>query len=141
MRNANLMVAAIVSDEFEQLIQFPSIIGNQEERIALVTGVSRFLQYPEKIEIEHATLMHGHQFSWDAAYSAPIFPEINTQLLFFGHSHRSALYIKGERKVMPFHVKIPLGNERYQINVGSVVDHKEWLLYDSESKTIQFMKA
>lgn len=141
IRNAKLKEAAIISDKFEQLIQFPSIIGNQEERIALVTGNERFLQYPEKFEIEHATLMHGHQFDWDEAYIAPTFPSVNTQLLFFGHSHRSAIYINGERKIVPFHVELPLHDEVYQINVGSVVDNKEWCLYDSTTKTIKFMKA
>lgn len=141
IRNAKLKDAAIVSDKFEQLIQFPSIIGNQEERIALVTGIERFLQYPETIEIEHATLMHGHQFEWDEQFIAPTFPKTNTQLLFFGHSHRSAIYINGERTIPPFHTPLPLGDQVYQINVGSVVDNKEWCLYDSTTKTVQFMKA
>lgn len=141
IRNAKLKDAAIISDKFEQLIQFPSIIGNQEERIALVTGKERFLQYPEKMEIEHATLMHGHQFNWDEAFINPTFPKTNTQLLFFGHSHRSAIYINGERQLVPFHVPLSLHDQPYQINVGSVVDNKEWCLYDSTAKTIQFMKA
>lgn len=141
MRNAKLQDAAIISDKFEKLIQFPSIIGNQEERIALITGNERFLQYEEAFEIEHATLMHGHQFDWDEAYIAPKFPQVQTQLLFFGHSHRSAIYVNGQRKTVPFNVTLELGDHPYQINVGSVVDNKEWCLYDSDTKSVRFMKA
>ena len=92
-RNVSLEDAAIISDKFENLLTFPSIIGNQEERIALVTGIQRFLDYAEKIVIEQATLMHGHQFEWNEQFE-PTFPEIETPLLFFGHSHRAAIYIQ-----------------------------------------------
>lgn len=59
--------ATIVENEFEQLLTFPSIRGNQEERITQVTGISRFQALPETMEIEGAILMHGHQFKWSVS--------------------------------------------------------------------------
>ena len=64
IRNAKLKDAAIIDEKFLNLLTFPSIIGNQEERIALVTGDKRFLQYEAVRIIEHATLIHGHQIDW-----------------------------------------------------------------------------
>ena len=51
----------------------PSIRGNQEERITQVTGIERFKALPETIEIDGATLMHGHQFRWNVSWQ-PTFP-------------------------------------------------------------------
>lgn len=141
IRNAPLKEAAIITDEFEKLLTFPSIIGNQEERIALVTGEKRFLQYPEKMKIDGATLLHGHQFEWDEDFN-PTFPKtLQTDLLFFGHSHAAAIYINENRLPVPYNEPIPLGNQPLQINVGPVVHNKEWCLYDSAKKTVQFMRA
>ena len=39
VRNAPLQDAAVIKEKFEKLLIFPSVIGNQEERIALVTGL------------------------------------------------------------------------------------------------------
>ncbi|MEK4427105.1 metallophosphoesterase family protein [Solibacillus sp. FSL K6-1523] len=140
IRNAQVKDAAIIEKRFVNLLTFPSIIGNQEERIALVTGDERFLQYEEVYKIEHATLMHGHQFEWDEDFN-PTFPAIQTPLLFFGHSHRSAIYINGERQTVPYHTPFALDEKCYQINVGAVVENKEWCLYDSEKMTVTFMQA
>lgn len=140
IRNAKLKEAAIIEEKFMNLLTFPSIIGNQEERIALVTGDQRFLQYEQVREVEHATLMHGHQIEWDEAYK-PTFPPIQTPLLFFGHSHEAAIYINGQRQPVPYNIPLAIGQKPYQINVGAVVDNKEWCLYDSETMTVTFLQA
>ena len=140
IRNAKLEEAAIINEKFINLLTFPSIIGNQEERIALVTGDKRFLQYEEVREIEHATLIHGHQIEWDETFN-PTFPNIKTPLLFFGHSHEAAIYINGKRQPVPYDIPLAIGQKPYQINVGAVVDKKEWCLYDSDAMTVTFMQA
>ena len=140
IRNAKLKDAAIIDDKFMSLLTFPSIIGNQEERIALVTGDQRFLQYKNALEIEHATLIHGHQIEWDNTFN-PTFPNIETPLLFFGHSHEAAIYNNGKRQPVPYNIPLSVGHKRYQINVGPVVENKEWCLYDSQEMTVTFMQA
>ena len=140
IRNAKLKDAAIIDDKFMSLLTFPSIIGNQEERIALVTGDHRFLQYENALEIEHATLIHGHQIEWDKTFN-PTFPPIETPLLFFGHSHEAAIYNNGKRQPVPYDIPLSVGYKRYQINVGPVVENKEWCLYDSHAMTVTFMQA
>jgi len=143
--NAPLKSAAIIEDDFEELLTFPSIRGNQEERITNVTGIERFASLPEKLVIEGATLIHGHQIEWDKHWeplnSAAL--EIDTSLVFFGHSHRSGIY----QEFKKLHEPIQFGKEiqlhsmkNYWINIGSVVDNREWCLYDSETRTIRFMK-
>lgn len=140
--NLPLHKAAIIEEAFENLLTFPSIRGNQEERITCVTGIDRFAALPETIEIDGATLMHGHQFQWNT-YWQPTFPAFQKQLLFFGHSHESGLYHK--QKKLPIHVEfgkpITLMDKQYGVNVGSVVTHREWCLYDSTNHTVTFMCA
>ena len=62
--NLKLDECAIVTDEFEKLLAFPSTRGNQEERISKVSGMNRFSELPDKIIIDDATLIHGHQIDW-----------------------------------------------------------------------------
>lgn len=138
--NATLDEAAIMTDQFNKLIDFPSIFGNQELRIQQVTGRSLFEKLPEKMEIDGATLIHGHQFEWADDFSQ-IYDSSLPNLLFFGHSHYSGLFVNGEKKPFSFNKKIQLQNAQYSINVGSIVDHSEWCLYDSSKKTIMFMKT
>lgn len=140
IRNVKLKEAAIVDEKFINLLTFPSIIGNQEERIALVTGDQRFLKYEAQKKIENATLIHGHQIEWDDSFN-PTFPVIQTPLLFFGHSHDSAIYADGVRHKVPYNIPLSIGHKSYQINVGAVVDNKEWCLYDSDAMTVTFMHA
>jgi predicted phosphodiesterase len=136
-----LTEAAIVKPKFENLLTFPSVIGNQEERIALVTGETRFLKFPEKIMIEHATVMHGHQFDYTESFEL-IPPSFDTPLLFFGHSHYSALYVDNVRHQIIMDVPYQLSDgKQYIINVGSVIDKREWCIYDSEQMTVTFKKA
>ena len=142
--NAPLKAAAIIETDFEALLTFPSIRGNQEERITSVTGIEHFAALPEKIVIDGATLIHGHQIEWDK-YWEPVnttFLDINTSLVFFGHSHRSGIYQDSKKIEEPIHFgkEIQLHRKNYWINVGSVVDNREWCLYDSENRSISFMK-
>lgn len=139
-RNLPLKEAAIVKKSFQELLTFPSVIGNQEERIALVTGSEHFLHYEEKFYIDHAMLIHGHQFEWDEQFE-PTFPEFHTPLVFFGHSHRAAIYIDGVRTAVSYNTPLFVGNQQYIINVGSVVETLDWCLYDSEAMTVTFMRA
>lgn len=140
IRNAELHEAALLSNSFQQLLTFPSVIGNQEERIAMVTGLEQFLHYENEIVIHGATLMHGHQFQWDEHFE-PTFPEIHTPLLFFGHSHRAAIYIDGVRTAIQYKKEIDVGDRPYAINVGAVVESRDWCLYDSEKMTVTFYQA
>lgn len=143
--NVPLKEAAIVEEKFEELLTFPSIRGNQEERITLVTGIKRFANLPEKIMIEDAAIIHGHQINWDKNWepSDTSLTDIDTPLLFFGHSHRSGIYRKNKK--LPINIQfgqeLQLVKKKYWINVGSVVDHREWCLYDSNARTITFMKS
>ncbi|WP_155593521.1 metallophosphoesterase family protein [Lysinibacillus cavernae] len=142
MSGLPLHKAAIVESEFEKLLTFPSIRGNQEERITQVTGIERFKTYPETMEIIGATLIHGHQFKWSVSWQ-PTFPPFQKPLLFFGHSHESGLY--HQQKKLPMRIRhgqpIVLQDKQYGVNVGSVVDHREWCLYDSKERTVTFMCA
>ena len=142
MSGIPLQKAAIVENDFENLLTFPSIRGNQEERITRVTGIERFTELPETMEIDGAILMHGHQFKWSVSWQ-PTFPPFKKSLLFFGHSHESGLYHRNKK--LPIRIRygqpIALQEKQYGINVGSVVDHREWCLYDSNKRTITFMCA
>ena len=137
-----LKEAAIYKKSFEELLTFPSVIGNQEERIALVTGEERFLKYPQSIKLEHATVMHGHQFKYTEENFELITPSFESKVLFFGHSHRSALYINGNRNKIQFDKPYSLNQyEQVIVNVGSVVNHLEWCIYDSDALTVTFKKS
>jgi len=139
-KHVSLEEAVIMKKKFTKLLTFPSIIGNQEERIAAVTGRKEFLHYEEKIIIENATLMHGHQFEIDEDFHVT-FPPYETQLLFFGHSHRAAIYINGVRTKIEYNKPIYVGDQKYEINVGAVVESRDWCLYDSEEMTVTFLQA
>lgn len=132
--------AAEYSDEFEQLLKFPSVRGNQEERIMKVTGLNIFLTLPEYIEIEGAEIIHGHQFKWSSDWK-PFLNQIDASIVFFGHSHDAGLYRKGTKKEFQYGQPIYLKNKKYGVNVGSVIENREWCLYDSDDRTVTFMKA
>lgn len=129
-----------IPNEFIELLRFPSIIGNQELRIMKSTGQNLFQHLPEKLQIDGATLIHGHQFTWLDEIT-PKHKKLEQPLVFFGHSHHSALFRKGVQLPFDFSEEIILEKKRYSINVGSVVYHREWCLYDAERRSIRFMKA
>lgn len=132
--------ALVITKDFIHTLTFPSIIGNQELRIMRVTGQELFKHLPEKIQIDGATLVHGHQFDWIDDFT-PKHSKYENPLVFFGHSHHSALFRKGKSIEFNFSEPISLVKKRYSINVGSVVFHREWCLYDSENRSITFMKV
>ena len=136
-----LKEAAIVQKKFQKLLTFQSIIGNQEERIAQVTGLKEFLNYPQTIDIDHATLIHGHQFMWSETYEMIGHPNFHTSLVFFGHSHRAAIYDGYTRLQIHYGQTYDVSDKSYFINVGPVVGCGDWLLYDSELRTVTFLNA
>ena len=134
--------AAVYNKPFVELLTFPSVIGNQEERIALVTGDEQFLKYPSTIQLEHATIVHGHQFDYTEEDFELLTPSFESKILFFGHSHRSALYINDVRNKIEFDKPYSLAQyNQIIVNVGSVVDNLEWCIYDSDTLTVTFKKS
>lgn len=129
-----------VSPAFTELLTFPSVIGNQELRIMTTTGQALFQHLPEKIQIEGATLIHGHQFTWLDDVT-PRHKKYKNNIVFFGHSHHSAIFHKKKSLKFKFGHELILKKKRYSINVGSVVYHREWCLYDADVRSITFMKA
>ena len=131
-------------DGLEELLEFPSIRGNQEERIALVSNaveplLERIKNLPERLHIEDALLIHGHQ--WPYNERPPAHSIEGEHLVFHGHTHRSSWSMEGLERTFEFSKPIPLTNKQTIVNVGSVVDHKEWLLYDAGKQTVTFMKV
>jgi predicted phosphodiesterase len=131
---------------FTELLHFPSVRGNQEERILYITETSESLReslnsMPEVIELEKGHIIHGHQWKWGGKPWALIEATVKSPLVFYGHSHRSALSIDGNHKNINFGTPYDLTGEDILVNVGSVVDNREWVIYDSIEDTVTFMKA
>lgn len=141
MTPLSITEARLNPNGLEPLLTFPSIRGNQEERIMRATKQRLYDHLPTRIDIEGATLIHGHQFEWDENWIPTLDFSKTAPLIFFGHTHYSFLYRKGKRKSFVFGEPIALTKKHYGINVGSVVDHREWVLYDANARTITFMKA
>ena len=126
------------------LLDFPSIRGNQEERITLVLDADNptthwIAELPETFRIGEALVIHGHQWPYNEKTPATITKD--ERLIIHGHTHVSALTIGGSNKPIQYGQPITLPNELVIVNVGSVVDHKEWALYDADAHTITFMKV
>ncbi len=66
---------------------------------------------------------------------------VESSLVFYGHSHRSSLTIDGVNQQIDFGIPYTLTGENVLVNVGSVVDNREWVIYDSVEKTVTFMKS
>lgn len=129
---------------FEQLLDFPSIRGNQEERILLISEsteplLQRISQLPERMRVSDALLIHGHQ--WPYNELPPDHITEGESLVVHGHTHTSSWAVEGEVKEFEFSVPIKLPQETVTVNVGSVVEHREWVLYDDSERIITFMKA
>lgn len=129
---------------FESLLNFSSIRGNQEERIAIVSRsheplLQRILDLPEQIRLGHALLIHGHQ--WPYNENPPSKYTDHETLIFHGHTHKSSWSKEGQTQSFEFGEPIDLPETLAVVNVGSVIDNKEWLLYDDYENTITFMKA
>lgn len=139
-RHLPLDKAALYSEKFQKLLRFLTIRGNQEERIALVTGLEQFNRYPETITIDNARFIHGHQFEWTPEWTA-IFPHYEERVIFFGHSHQAAYYENNSRTIAKPNELLQLQANQIFVNVGSVVDHLEWVLYDVAQQTVLFQKV
>jgi predicted phosphodiesterase len=131
---------------FEEILTFPTIKGNQEQRIIDITstdeGLFKLLEnLPETIELPHAVVIHGHQWEWNGDPWTPIIPDFGDKIVFYGHSHRAGIMERNESILFTYNETIKLHHLNIQVNVGSVIDHVEWLLYDAELHTISFMKA
>lgn len=131
---------------FSNLFTFPSVSGNQEDRILLITETNdplreKIRMLPETIEIEGAEIIHGHQWKWGGNPWALIEADVRKSLFFYGHSHTSILKRNGMLVEIEFGVAYDVSGENVLVNVGSVIGNKEWVLYDSEEGTVSFMKA
>lgn len=131
---------------FEELITFPTVKGNQEERIeTIMTGSDPLLdsisQYPEVIDLPGAKVIHGHQWEWSGDPWLPTIPVELKELVFFGHSHRSAYYMDGKWNNPQFGRLYNFMGDKAGINVGSVVLNREWVLYNPEERSVIFQKV
>lgn len=136
----------LIPEGFNELLKFPSIRGNQEERILLVTETDDPLRVEisalsEIITIGNAQVIHGHQWEWGGEPWALIHAEVESSLTFYGHSHQSALTVNREEVLVKFGNPYLVDVENVLVNVGSVICNKEWVHYDSVEGTITFMKA
>lgn len=133
-------------DGFEELLTFSTIRGNQEERIIQITATDEELRekiavLPETLSIEGAEVIHGHQWIWGGKPWSLQKAEPQHRLVFFGHSHTSQLSIDGEWQEIYWEVPQDVSSGEVLVNVGSVIDNREWVLYDAQKETITFMKA
>jgi predicted phosphodiesterase len=131
---------------FTDLLTFPSVKGNQEERILLITETDdplreKLASLPETLTIENAEVIHGHQWKWGGNPWALLHANAKTSPTFYGHSHFSALSINGIDRPIEFGVPYAIDGEGVLVNVGSVIGHKEWVLFDTKNNTVTFMKA
>ena len=136
----------LIPEGFTKLLKFPSVRGNQEERILHVTETDDPLRVeisalPEIITIGNAQIIHGHQWEWGGKPWALIHANVESSLTFFGHSHQSALTINGDVVLVKFGYPYLVDLENVLVNVGSVIYNKEWVHYNSMERTITFMKA
>ena len=137
----------LLPEGFVELLTFPSVKGNQEERILLITETDDplygiLLAMPEKIALGEAELIHGHQWKWGGEPWSLLEPEVTKSLTFYGHSHRSALRRNGhEEEAVLFDHPYDVKDGQTLVNVGAVVSDKEWVLYDDMSDTVTFFKA
>lgn len=140
----------------KKLHRVSCLIGNQEERIRLLLPKEEtdedlrfFLTLPPSIELKSARLEHGHHFINNKNW-APYPNRVDKHLLFFGHSHQSALYqLQWQNKQwlpkqidIQFGVPYELDLVRYWgINVGAIVSREpEWLLYEEAVNRVTFFR-
>ncbi|WP_172369360.1 metallophosphoesterase family protein [Sporosarcina jiandibaonis] len=142
----NLEQVMLNPQGFTELLNFPSVRGNQEERIIYITETSEALReslnsMPDVIELEKGRVIHGHQWKWGGNPWSLLETDVDSPLVFYGHSHNSMLSIDGVNKKIHFGIPYNLTGENVLVNVGSVVDNREWVIYDSDENTVAFMKA
>ncbi|WP_313890836.1 metallophosphoesterase family protein [Psychrobacillus sp.] len=136
----------IEPEKIMPLLTFPTVYGNQEERIVAICKVDHPIIHfvsmlPQKLYIQGASVTHGHEWDWSGEPWTPQITENEEKLFFFGHSHTSSLFLNGVRSAFQFDEIIHLSSAHTGVNVGSVVTNREWVLYDSEERTIEFKKT
>ncbi len=137
----------LLPEGFAELVTFPSVIGNQEERILLLTETSEehfkttIAALPEKMQVGEAEVIHGHQWEWGGNPWRLLEVHTNHPVVFYGHSHNSILTIDGVQQSIEFGIPYSLAGDVVLVNVGAVVGNREWALYDSERNIVTFMKA
>lgn len=126
---------------FVELLTFPTVFGNQEERILHITEskepVRAWIEaLPETLEIRGAEVIHGHQWKWGGNPWALQEEHQNERITFYGHSHTSMLSVNGKWQDIDFNIPYELGDGEVLVNVGAVVGACEWVLYEeTESST------
>ncbi|MBE1553656.1 metallophosphoesterase family protein [Sporosarcina limicola] len=136
----------ILPEDFLELLTFESVNGNQEERILAITETEDPLReklalLPETFEIGHSKVIHGHQWEWGGEPWALIRADVSGSLVFYGHSHTSALSRNGIPQEIEFNVPYEVAGDKILVNVGAVVQDCEWVLYNSADDTVTFIKA
>ena len=137
----------LLPDGFVDLLTFPSVIGNQEERILFITDTEDTLlgllaAMPERIELGAAEVIHGHQFEWGGNPWTMLTADVSKPLTFYGHSHCSGIRREGlEDEQVNFGEIYEIDDRQTLVNVGAVIHDREWVLYDSVSNIVTFMKV
>ena len=136
----------LIPNGITELLSFPQVRGNQEERIIYITDTKEPLRnslaaLPEVIELENGQVIHGHQWEWGGEPWSLIQANVDSSLVFYGHSHYSSLTIDSVTQKVKFGIPYTLTGEKVLVNVGSVVDNREWVIYDSVGNTVTFMKS
>ncbi|MEK5037981.1 metallophosphoesterase family protein [Sporosarcina sp. FSL K6-3457] len=136
----------LIPKGFPELLTFPSVGGNQEDRILWITETAdplreKLAALPAMIEMGNAQVIHGHQWQWGGEPWALVHESVEQSFVFYGHSHQSMLSRNGVRQEIEFGISYSVVGERVLVNVGAVVDDREWVLYESEEQTVTFMKA
>lgn len=143
---SSLAEVMINDDALQSLLTFPTVYGNQEERVLLITETldpirAWMAALPETMAIEGAEVIHGHQWTWGGEPWSLMQAETTARLTFYGHSHTVGLSINGERQVVEIGTMYDVAAGEVLVNVGAVVGTCEWVLYDAAEQTVQFMKA
>ena len=86
-------------------------------------------------------MIHGHQWKWGGKPWSLLESNVECSPVFYGHSHHSALTIDDVKHIINFDTPYPLTGENILVNVGSVVENQEWVIYDAVENTVTFMKA
>ncbi|WP_342504657.1 metallophosphoesterase family protein [Sporosarcina sp. FSL K6-2383] len=136
----------LIPEGFSELLTFPSVSGNQEDRILWITETedplrAKLAALPETANIGRAQVIHGHQWQWGGQPWALVHASVEQSFVFYGHSHQSGLSRNGIQQEIEFGIPYSVDGEKMLVNVGAVVGDCEWLLYDAEVQTVTFMKA
>lgn len=143
---SNLADVMLNPEGFSDYLTFPSIKGNQEERILYMTETDDTLReeiqmMPEKMEIVNAAVIHGHQWSWGGTPWALQQATVSHAITFYGHSHQSGLMIDDKQQPIQLNKSYTLTGNKVLVNVGSVVKNQEWSLYNTADNTVTFKSA